>query len=100
VAASAVAVVGLMTNDSKGNFSAESTANTNGVVTQENFTGTNTVSSDGIITADATTGAHTLLAHLRGIIDNDREFRVISKDPSTVVSCAFTAQGRRDDNRD
>jgi hypothetical protein len=51
---SAVAVVGLMTNDGKGKFSAQATANTNGVVTQEHFTGSNMVSSDGIIAAAST----------------------------------------------
>jgi len=96
---SAVAVIGLMTNDGKRNFSAEVTANTNGVVTQENFTGTNSVSSDGIISATATS-AHPLFANMRGIIDNDHEFRVITTDPGTVVSCAFTAQGRSDDSQD
>jgi len=94
---SAVAVVGLMTNDGKGKFSAEAAANTNGVVAQEHFTGSNMVSSDGIIAAAST---DPLLGDLRGIIDNDREFCVISKHPGTIVSCAFTAQGRTDDNRD
>jgi hypothetical protein len=59
---SAVAMVGLMTNDGHGNFSAEVTANTNGVVTQENFTGSNNVGSDGIISATST---DPLLANLR-----------------------------------
>jgi hypothetical protein len=96
---SVTAVTGLMTNDGHGGFSAEITANTNGVVTQESFTGVNSVSSDGIISATATS-TDPLLAHLRGIIDNNHEFRAITTDPGTVVSCAFTAQGRRDDDRD
>jgi hypothetical protein len=99
VVVSAVAVIGLMTNDGRGNFSADVTANTNGVVTQENFTGTNTVSSAGTVAATAT-GTDPLLAHLRGIIGADREFRVITTDPGTVVSCAFTAQDRGDDSHD
>ena len=46
-----VAVIGLMTNDGHGTFSAAVTANTNGVVTQEDFTGSNSVSSDGLVSA-------------------------------------------------
>jgi hypothetical protein len=96
---SSVAVVGLMTNDGHGKFSAEDTANTNGVVSQESFVGVNSVASDGTISATAT-GAKPLLASLVGIFDDSREFRMISTDAGTVVGCAFTAQGRRGDSRD
>lgn len=96
---SPVAVIGLMTNDGHGKFSAEVTANTNGVVTQENFTGINRVASDGTITASATS-TDPLLAKLTGVIDNDHEFRVITTDPGTIVSCTFKVQERPDDSGD
>lgn len=96
---SSVAVVGLMTNDGHGKFSAEDTVNTNGVVSQESFVGVNRVASDGTMSTSAT-GTNPLLANLIGIFDDSREFRMITTDPGTVVSCAFTAQGRRDDSRD
>jgi hypothetical protein len=96
---SPVAVVGLMTNDGHGEFSAEVTANTNGVVSHENFTGINRVASDGTITATATS-TDPLLAKLTGVIDNDHEFRVITTDSGTIVSCTFKVQGRPDDSRD
>jgi hypothetical protein len=94
-----VAVIGLMTNDGHGKFSAEITANTNGVVSQESFSGLNGVAGDGTITATAT-GTDPLLAHLSGIIDNSQEFRLITIDPGRIVSCTFEAQGRRDEGRD
>jgi hypothetical protein len=116
-----VAVIGLMTNDGHGKFSASVTANTNGVVTQEDFTGCNSVSSDGLVSATATstdTGCNSvssdglvsatatstdtkpLLANLSGVVDNRHEFRVITTDPGRFVSCAFKAQGRPDEGRD
>jgi hypothetical protein len=91
VAESAIAVVGLMTADGHGNFSAEDTANTNGVVSQENFTGLNQVAGDGTISATATS-TNPLLANLVGIIDNSDEFRMITVDPGTIVSCTFNTQ--------
>lgn len=96
VAESAIAVVGLMTNDGHGNFSAEDTANTNGVVSQENFTGLSKVAGDGTISATATS-TNPLLANLVGIIDNSDEFRMITIDPGTVVSCTFNTQTRSDE---
>jgi hypothetical protein len=94
-----VAVIGLMTNDGHGKFSAEITANTNGVVTQENFNGVNSVAGDGTLSATAT-GTDPLLARLSGIIDDSNEFRAITTDPGRIVSCTFTAQGRREEGRD
>jgi hypothetical protein len=96
---SAVAMVGLMTNDGGGKFSAEDTANTNGVVSQESFVGVNSVASDGTISATAT-GANPLLANMRGIFDDSDEFRMISTDAGTVVNCTFSVQRRRDRSRD
>jgi hypothetical protein len=93
---SPVAVVGLMTNDGRGKFSAEVTSNTNGVVNQENFTGVNSVASDGTISATATS-TDPLLANLQRVVDNAREFRVITTDAGTIVSCTFTVQGRPDE---
>ena len=94
-----VAVIGLMTNDGHGTFSAAVTANTNGVVTQEDFTGVNSVSSDGLVSATATS-TEPLLANLSGVVDNRHEFRVITTDPGRFVSCAFKAQGRPDEGQD
>lgn len=91
VAESAIAVVGLMTDDGHGNFSAQDTANTNGVVSQENFTGLNKVAGDGTISATATS-TNPVLANLVGIIDNSDEFRMITIDPGTIVSCTFNTQ--------
>jgi hypothetical protein len=88
-----------MTNDGRGKFSAEDTANINGVTSQESFVGLTNVASDGTMSTTAT-GTNPLLAHLIGIFDDSREFRMITTDPGTIVSCAFAAQGRRDDNRD
>jgi hypothetical protein len=93
VVESAVAVVGLMTNDGHGNFSAEDTANTNGAVSQESFTGLNKVAGDGTISATATS-TNPVLANLVGIIDNSDEFRMITIDPGTIVSCTFNTQAR------
>jgi hypothetical protein len=90
-----VAVIGLMTNDGHGTFSAAGTVNTNGVVTQEDFMGVNRVSSDGLVSATATS-TEPLLANLSGVVDNPHEFHVITTDPGRIVSCAFTAQGRPD----
>ena len=112
-----VAVIGLMTNDGHGKFSASVTANTNGVVTQEDFTGVNRVSSDGLVSicsdglvsvssddlvsATATSpDTEPLLANLSGVVDNRHEFRMITTDPGRFVSCAFKAQGRPDEGRD
>jgi hypothetical protein len=94
-----VAVIGLMTNDGHGTFSATVTANTNGVVTHEDFTGRNRVRRNGMISATATS-TDPLLANLWGIVDNRREFRVITTDRGRIVSCAFTAQGRPDEDQD
>jgi len=96
---SAVAMVGLMTNDGHGKFSAEDTANTNGVVSHESFVGVNSVASDGTISATAT-GTNPLLANMRGIFDNSGEFRMIATDAGTVVGCTFTVQQRSEDRRD
>jgi hypothetical protein len=96
---SAVALVGLMTNDGHGKFSAEDTANTNGVVSHESFVGVNSVASDGTISATAT-GTNPLLANMRGIFDNSGEFRMIATDAGTVVGCTFKVQRRSDDSRD
>lgn len=86
-----------MINDGHGKFSAEVTANTNGVVTQENFTGNNRVASDGTITATST---DPLLTKLTGVIDNDHEFRVITTNSGTIVSCTFKVQEPPDDSGD
>ena len=94
-----VAVIGLMTNDGHGTFSAAVTANTNGVVTHEDFTGENEVSRDGLVSATASS-PEPLLANLRGIIDNRHAFRAITIDPGRVVSCAFTAQGRPEEDQE
>jgi hypothetical protein len=75
------------------------TANTNGVVTHEDFTGKNEVSRDGLVSARATR-PEPLLANLSGVVDNRHEFRAITTDPGRVVSCAFTAQGRPDEDQD
>jgi hypothetical protein len=96
VVESAVAMVGLMTTDGHGNFSAEDTSNTNGVVGQENFTGVTKVASDGTVSATAT-GTNPLLANLVGIIDTSDEFRMITTDAGTVVSCTFNGQARSDE---
>ena len=92
-----VAVVGLMTNDGHGTFSAVVTANTNGVIAHEEFAGVNEVSRDGLVSATASS-TEPLLANLRGIIDNRHAFRAITIDPGRVVSCAFTAQGHPDED--
>ena len=91
-----VAVIGLMTNDGDGTFSAAVTVNINGDVTPEAYTGETRVKSDGLVTATATSTEPVLLAHLSGIVDNRHEFRAISTDPGSIVSCAFTAQERPD----
>ena len=96
---SSVALVGLMTNDGHGKFSAEDTSNINGVVSQESFTGVTKVASDGTMSATAT-GTNPLLAKLVGIFDTSGEFRMITTDAGTVVSCTFNVQGRPDDSRD
>ena len=96
---SAVAMVGLMTNDGRGNFTAEDTANTNGVVSHENFVGVNSVASDGTISATAT-GASPLLANMRGIFDDSGEFRMIATDAGVVIGCTFKVQRRSEDSRD
>jgi hypothetical protein len=96
---SSVALVGLMTNDGHGKFSAGDTSNTNGVVSQERFTGVTNVASDGTMSATAT-GTNPLLAKLVGIFDTSDEFRMITTDAGTVVSCTFNVQGRLDDSRD
>ena len=110
-----VAVIGLMTNDGHGKFSAAVTANTNGVVTQEDFTGVNRVSSDGLVSicsdglvsvssddlvCATATSTEPLLANLSGVVDNRHEFRMIATDAGKFVSCAFKAQGRPDEGRD
>ena len=96
---STVAVVGLMTNDGRGNVSAEDTANTNGVVSRESFVGVNSVASDGTISATVT-GASPLLANMRGIFDDSGECRMIATDAGVVVGCTFEAQRRSEDSRD
>jgi len=96
---SAVAMVGLMTNDGHGNFTAEDTANTNGVVIHESFIGVNSVASDGTISATAT-GASPLLANMRGIFDDSGEFRMIATDAGAVIGCTFKVQRRSEDSRD
>ena len=96
---SAVAMVGLMTNDGHGNFTAEDTANTNGVVIHESFIGVNSVASDGTISATAT-GASPLLANMRGIFDDSGEFRMIATDAGVVIGCTFKVQRRSEDSRD
>ena len=98
-AESATAMVGLMTNDGHGNFTAEDTANTNGVVSHESFAGVNSVASDGTISAIAT-GTNPLLANMRGIFDDSGEFRMIATDAGAVVSCTFKVQRRSEDSRD
>ena len=95
-----VAVIGLMTNDGYGTFSAAVTANTNGGVTQEDFTGVNRVSSDGLVSATATTYLRRCWPISAGVVDNPHEFRVITTDPGRFVSCAFKAQGRPDEGQD
>ena len=95
-----VAVIGLMTNDGDGTFSAAVTVNINGDVTPEAYTGETRVNSDGLVTATATSTEPVLLANLSGVVDNHHEFRAISTDPGRIVSCAFTAQGRPDEDRD
>jgi hypothetical protein len=95
-----VAVIGLMTNDGDGTFSAAVTVNINGDVTPEAYTGETRVNSDGLVTATATSTEPVLLANLSGVVDNHHEFRAISTDPGRIVSCAFTAQERPDEDRD
>jgi hypothetical protein len=95
-----VAVIGLMTNDGDGTFSAAVTVNINGDVTPEAYTGETRVNSDGLVTATATSTEPVLLANLSGVVDNRHEFRAISTDPGRIVSCAFTAQERPDEDRD
>jgi len=96
---SAVAMVGLMTNDGHGNFNAEDTANTNGVVSQESFAGVNSIAGDGTISATAT-GTNPLLANMKGIFDDSGEFRMIATDAGTVIGCTFKLQRRSDESRD
>jgi hypothetical protein len=95
----ALAIVGLMTNDGRGNFSAEDTANANGFVSHESFAGANSVASDGTISATVTS-PNPLLANLRGIFDDGGEFRMIVTDAGVVVGCTFKRQGRSEDSRD
>ena len=92
-------MVGLMTNDGHGNFNAEDTANTNGVVSQESFAGVNSVAGDGTISATAT-GTNPLLANMKGIFDDSGEFRMIATDAGTVIGCTFKLQRRSDESRD
>jgi hypothetical protein len=94
-----IALVGLMTNDGRGNFSAEDTANASGVVSHESFVGVNSVTADGTISATLT-GTNPLLTSLRGIFDDSGEFRMIATDAGTVIGCTFKVQRRRDDDRD
>ncbi len=89
---SPLAVVGLITDDGKGGFSAEVTANTAGVTVQSTFSGHNEVASDGTFSATATS-ADPLLTNLRGVIDNKNEFRLIAIDPGKIVSCSARRQG-------
>ena len=96
---SAVAMVGLMTNDGRGNFTAEDTANTNGVVSHESFAGVNSVAGDGTISATAT-GASPLLANMKGIFDDRGEFRMIATDAGAVIGCTFKVQRRSEESRD
>ena len=95
----AIALVGLMTNDGHGNFSAEDTANANGAVSQESFAGVNSVAADGTISATVT-GTNQLLTNLRGIFDDSGEFRMIATDAGIVISCTFKLQRRSEDSRD
>jgi hypothetical protein len=90
---SATAMVGLMTNDGHGNFTAVDTANTNGVVSHESFAEVNSVASDGTISATAT-GTSPLLANLRGIFDDSGEFRMMATDAGAVIGCTFKVQRR------
>jgi len=94
-----VAAIGLMTNDGHGQFSAAVTTNTNGGVTHEEFTGMTEVSRDGLVSATATS-TDSLWAHLQGVVDNRHAFRAITTEPGRVVSCAFTAQGRPDEDHE
>ena len=94
-----IALVGLMTNDGRGNFSAEDTANASGIVSHESFVGVNSVTADGTISATLT-GTNPLLTSLRGIFDDSGEFRMIATDAGTVIGCTFKVQRRRDDDRD
>ena len=96
---SALAIVGLMTNDGRGNFSAEDTANADGFVSHESFAGANSVASDGTISATVTS-PNPLLTNLRGIFDDSGEFRMIVTDAGTVVGCTFKLQHGPDDSSD
>lgn len=96
---SPLAVVGLITDDGKGDFSAEVTADTAGVILQSTFSGHNEVASDGTISATATS-ADPLLTNLRGVIDNKDEFRLIAIDPGKVVSCTARKQRNPDQEND
>ena len=99
VTQAALAIVGLMTNDGRGNFSAEDTANASGFVSHESFVGINSVASDGTISATVT-GPNPLLTNLRGIFDDSGEFRMIAADAGTIIGCTFRVQRRPDDSRD
>ena len=96
---SPLAVVGLITDDGKGDFSAEVTADTAGVILQSTFSGHNEVASDGTISATATS-ADPLLTNLRGVIDNKDEFRLIAIDPGKIVSCTARKQRIPDQEQD
>ncbi len=96
---SPLAVVGLITDDGKGDFSAEVTADTAGVILQSTFSGHNEVASDGTISATATS-ADPLLTNLRGVIDNKDEFRLIAIDPGKIVSCTARKQRNPDQAND
>jgi hypothetical protein len=96
---SPLAVVGLITDDGKGNFSAEVTANTAGAIIQSTFSGRNEVDRNGNISATATS-ADPLLTNLRGVIDNEDEFRLIAIDPGKIVSCNAKKQGNPDQEKD
>ena len=63
---------------------------------QENFTGLSKVAGDGTISATVTS-TNPVLANLVGIIDNSDEFRMITIDPGTIVSCTFNTQAGSDE---
>jgi hypothetical protein len=96
---SQVAVVGLLTGDGQGDFSAEVTANTGGAILQSSFSGNTRVASDGFITATATS-ADPIFARLRGVMDNTDEFRLITIDPGEIVSCTAAKQEERRNKTD
>lgn len=96
---SQLAVVGLITDDGKGSFSAEVTANTAGTILQSSFSGNNEVASDGSITATATS-ADPLFTNLRGVMDSIDEFRVVAIDSGKIVSCTATKQEKHKDKTD